>query len=118
LFISIQYAIAQVGIGTTNPDVTSILDIQSSNKGLLIRMNKTERDNIITPALALQIYNTTDNTIDIFSGGIWKSLLTPSSNLVYVYSLADLPAPVAAGITLNANKCIFFWLCKYKSLII
>jgi hypothetical protein len=52
-----------VGIGTTNPDVTSILDIQSSNKGLLIpRMTKIERDNIITPALALQIYNTTDNT--------------------------------------------------------
>ena len=107
---SIQYGIAQVGIGTTNPDVTSILDIQSSNKGLLIpRMTKTERDNIITPALALQIYNTTDNTIDIFSGGIWKSFtLTPSSNLVYVYSLADLPAPVASGITLNATKMYIF----------
>jgi hypothetical protein len=36
-----QYSIAQVGIGTVNPDVTSILDIQSSNKGLLIpRMTK------------------------------------------------------------------------------
>jgi hypothetical protein len=33
-------------------------------------MTKIERDNIITPALALQIYNTTDNTSDIFSGGI------------------------------------------------
>jgi hypothetical protein len=45
-------------------DVTSILDVQSSNKGLLIpRMTKIERDNIITPALALQIYNTTDNQI-------------------------------------------------------
>jgi hypothetical protein len=31
-----QYAIAQVGIGTTNPDVTSILDVQSSNKGLFL----------------------------------------------------------------------------------
>jgi hypothetical protein len=39
-----QYAIAQVGIGTTNPDVTSILDIQSSNKGLLIpRMTKNRK---------------------------------------------------------------------------
>jgi hypothetical protein len=106
---SIQYAIAQVGIGTTNPDVTSILDIQSSNKGLLIpRMTKTERDNIITPALALQIYNTTDNT-SIYLVAVFEILyFNPSSNLVYVYSLADLPAPVAAGITLNANKMYIF----------
>jgi hypothetical protein len=37
-----------------------------------------------------------------------KTLLNPNSNLVYVYSLADLPAPVASGITLNANKMYIF----------
>jgi hypothetical protein len=70
-------------------------------------MTKIERDNIITPALALQIYNTTDNT-SIYLVAFETFTFNPNSNLVYVYSLADLPAPVAAGITLNANKMYIF----------
>ncbi|MFB0924050.1 MAG: hypothetical protein QMB65_02005, partial [Vicingaceae bacterium] len=51
---------AQVGIGTTTPDTSSILDVSSTNKGLLIpRLTTTERDNITLPAKGLIIYNTT-----------------------------------------------------------
>ena len=51
---------AQVGIGTTTPDVSSMLDISSNNKGLLMpRLTTTERDNITLPATGLMIYNTT-----------------------------------------------------------
>ena len=101
---------AQVGIGTTNPNVTSMLDIQSTEKGVLIpRMTKAQRDAIVTPAPGLQIYNTTDNTSDIYSGGIWKSLaFNKSSNLVYVYSLADLPTPAGTAITLDLTKMYIF----------
>ena len=101
---------AQVGIGTTNPNVTSMLDIQSTEKGVLIpRMTKLQRDAIVAPASGLQIYNITDNTSDIYSGGSWKSFaFTKNSNLVYVYSLADLPTPAGTAITLDATKMYIF----------
>ena len=101
---------AQVGIGTTNPNVTSMLDIESTGKGVLIpRMTKVQRDAIVSPANGLQIYNITDNTSDIYSGGIWKSFaFNKSSNLVYVYSLADLPTPAATVITLDETKMYIF----------
>ena len=101
---------AQVGIGTTNPDSSSMLQIASTTKGLLMpKMTLTERNAIVSPAGGLQIYNITNNTSDIFSGGIWKSFsYMVNSNLVYVYSLADLPTPVGAIITLDATKMYVF----------
>lgn len=51
---------AQVGIGTTTPDVSSMLDVSSNSKGFLMpRLTTTERDNITFPATGLMIYNTT-----------------------------------------------------------
>lgn len=53
---------AQVGIGTTTPDVSSILDISSASKGFLMpRLTTLERDEIVSPATGLMIYNTTLN---------------------------------------------------------
>lgn len=52
----------QVGIGTTTPDPSSILDVTSTDGGVLIpRMTQTDRDNIAMPATGLLIYQT-DNT--------------------------------------------------------
>lgn len=52
---------SQVGIGTTNPDSSSILDLRSSNSGLLIpRVNLKSTTDITTiphPADALLVYN-------------------------------------------------------------
>ncbi|MFT5249322.1 MAG: hypothetical protein ACI93P_001048 [bacterium] len=51
---------AQVGVGTTTPDVSSILDLSSTGKGLLMpRLTTTQRDGILSPAEGLIIYNTT-----------------------------------------------------------
>lgn len=57
LFIStINYA--QVGIGTTNPDGSSILDIEATDKGILIpRLTTAEINAILNPANALMVYN-------------------------------------------------------------
>jgi hypothetical protein len=39
---------AQVGIGTTTPDNSAMLDVSSTDKGLLIpRMTKAQRDAIV-----------------------------------------------------------------------
>ena len=53
---------AQVGIGTTTPNLSSALDISSTSQGLLMpRLTNTQRDLIASPAAGLIIYNTTSN---------------------------------------------------------
>ncbi|MFT5862879.1 MAG: hypothetical protein ACI828_001531 [Flavobacteriales bacterium] len=60
---------AQVGIGTTTPDNSSILDISSTSKGLLMPLLTTfERDNIVLPATGLMIYNSTLNDGQVNNG--------------------------------------------------
>ena len=60
--IIFNYTYAQVGIGTTSPDDSSILDITSTEKGVLIpRMTALERLSIATPiADGLMVYQTDD----------------------------------------------------------
>ncbi|OXA65971.1 hypothetical protein B0A58_16035, partial [Flavobacterium branchiophilum NBRC 15030 = ATCC 35035] len=59
IFTASISGIAQVGIGTTNPDVSSILDVKSTSKGFLPpRMTQSNRDGIATPANGLLIYCT------------------------------------------------------------
>lgn len=60
---------AQIGIGTQNPDESSIMDIESTTKGVLIpRLTTNERDQISSPSNALLIYNTSIQTIQVNIG--------------------------------------------------
>ena len=68
---------AQVGINTTTPDPSSMLDIQSTAKGLLIpRMTLVERNNISSPAQGLMVYQT-DNTPGFYyyNGSTWSAIV-------------------------------------------
>lgn len=57
---------AQVGIGTANPDASAILDIESSNAGVLIpRIDLTSTTDVVTilaPANSLLVYNIATTT--------------------------------------------------------
>lgn len=71
LFFS-EFLNAQVGIGTTNPDDSSILDISSDSKGLLIpRVTTVQRNAIVNPALGLILFNLTTSNFNYFDS-IWK----------------------------------------------
>jgi hypothetical protein len=60
---------AQVGIGTKTPDASSVLDIASTSKGLLMpRLTTIERDNILLPATGLMIFNTSLNDVQLSIG--------------------------------------------------
>jgi len=49
---------AQIGIGTTTPNVSSVLDVNSTTKGLLTpRMTTSQRLAITTPADGLMVYD-------------------------------------------------------------
>ena len=65
---------SQVGIGTTNPHSSSILEVASTTKGMLIpRMTMEQRLAIISPSEGLMIYQI-DGTkgVWIYTGSEWK----------------------------------------------
>jgi hypothetical protein len=65
---------AQVGISTDNsiPDASSILDIKSTQKGVLIpRMTTAERDAIVNPATGLMVFLTDDSEFFYYDGDGW-----------------------------------------------
>lgn len=76
---------AQVGIGTaTDPDVSSMLEIQSTTKGVLIpRMLTTERTAIASPANGLLVFDSETKSFWFYNGTAtvpaWKELTSGSS---------------------------------------
>ena len=86
LFLVISTLQAQVGIGTANPDASSMLDITSTNSGLLVpRVALTDVSDVTTitaPATSLLVYNSgfAPNGYYYFNGTIWVQLAVASSN--------------------------------------
>lgn len=71
---------AQIGIGTTTPNASAILDITSTSKGLLLpRLTTTQRDAIASPVSGLMVFNTTTNKVNIFVGAGWDELNTTAT---------------------------------------
>ncbi len=69
LFILSGIVNAQNGLGTTAPDASSILDLSSTSKGLLLpRMTTEQRDSIQNPANGLVIFNKSLNLFELNSG--------------------------------------------------
>jgi hypothetical protein len=54
------------------PDPSSILEMRTTDKGILIpRMTTAERDNISSPATGLMLYNTITNQYNFYNGSAW-----------------------------------------------
>jgi hypothetical protein len=79
------------GIGiNTEPDASSILDIESTSKGLLIpRMTTTERNNISTPATGLQVYDTDLNALNFYDGTSWVSVMSTNDTYTQTFVTGD-----------------------------
>ena len=70
---------AQVGIGTT-PAASAQLDVSSTTKGFLPpRMTSSQRDAIASPAAGLVIFNSTTNSLQLYTGSGWISLTTSAA---------------------------------------
>jgi hypothetical protein len=68
-FLMNYISVAQVGIGTTTPDASSMLEIQSDAKGVLIpRMLTTDRMAILNPADGLLVFDTDTKSFWFYSG--------------------------------------------------
>src|SRR6266480_5922387 len=106
IFLSAQSASAQtntfpssgsVGIGTTTPSGSSLLEVVSTTKGVLIpRMTKTQRDAIASPAQGLLIYQTNNTPGLYYYDGGWSAVAGKNANK----SLSNLTAPTAVNVDL------------------
>ena len=70
------------GIGTLSPNASAILDVVSTNKGILIpRMTIAQRNLIATPATGLMIYQTNSTPgFYFFNGVAWAQISTGKAN--------------------------------------
>ncbi len=68
---------SQVGIGTTTPDSSSILHLESSDSGFLVpRLTELEKNSIASPAVGLLIYQINNgNGFWYYDGSVWRSFL-------------------------------------------
>ncbi len=79
LFVALQiHAQQNIGLGTTSPHISSILDITSTTRGLLIpRMTGAQRTAIGSPTTGLMVFQTNAFGSSLaglyyYDGLIWK----------------------------------------------
>jgi hypothetical protein len=104
----ISLAQNNVGIGTSTPDSSAILHLQSTDKGFLPpRMSTAERDAIVNPKGGLQIFNTTDSIMQYFNGFCW--LHTYQENCTDCYfsmSLSDSSGTIDRVVADSVNTTL------------
>lgn len=65
-----------VGIGTNTPNPKAALEINSTNKGILIpSMTSSQRIAISTPPNGLLVYDTDKNEFYHYTGTVWRAIL-------------------------------------------
>jgi len=63
------------GIGTTTPDASAILQLDSTTQGFLLpRMGNKDMVNISSPAQGLMVFNTDNNVVCVYDGSTWQRL--------------------------------------------
>ena len=93
----VQPLVAQgVGIGTSTPHPSAILELSSTTKGLLIlRLTEAERQALPDPATGLLIFNTTTGELNFYNGSSWRRI---PSNAVSAASGTGTPSGEGVGI--------------------
>jgi len=104
-----QIHYAQVGIGTEDPQTSSILEVESTEQGVLLpRMSTSQRTSIVDPANGLTVFDTDLQSYYFYNldNSSWESLSSSRlnrDNFVLVKSQADFPEPSGGNITLDEN---------------
>lgn len=98
--VSAQGGVA-ISPSSAAPAPSAMLDVQSTNKGLLIpRLTQGQRDLILNPDLGLQIYNTTTNCINLWNGISWRQMC---GSCDFNDPVAGNNGPICQGQTLNLS---------------
>jgi hypothetical protein len=84
LFLALQSGFSQVAItnDASLPDGSAMLDIKSTDKGILIpRMTTSQRTGISSPDAGLLIYDSDQNHFFYFDGTVWVQLVSSSLSI-------------------------------------
>ncbi|MBX9889345.1 MAG: DUF3494 domain-containing protein [Flavobacteriaceae bacterium] len=103
-FLAPLFVVAQVGIGTVDPDPSALLDLVSNKAGLLVpRMTTQERDAVSSPGNGLLIYNISTSDFNYFDID-WKDYpafaKNYKSNLAGDISTTTTSNEVVAGMSI------------------
>jgi hypothetical protein len=64
-----------LGIGTSSPSASSILDAQSTTKGVRMpNMTTTQKNAIASPAAGLMVFDTTLAKLCVYTGAAWQTI--------------------------------------------
>jgi hypothetical protein len=68
-------ASGNLGIGTSSPSASAILDAQSTTKGVRMpNMTTTQKNAIASPAAGLMVFDTTLAKLCVYSGSAWQTI--------------------------------------------
>lgn len=68
-------AAGNVGIGTSSPNASALLDVQSTTKGVRMpNMTTTQKNAIASPAAGLMVFDTTLAKLCVYSGSAWQTI--------------------------------------------
>ena len=97
-FLTLQTKIhSQIGMGTTSPDPSSILDITSTTQGMLTpRMTSAQRFLIGTPAEGLLVFDTDEDSFYFYNSSQWVEL-DSRNNYKLVKNASDMADELALG---------------------
>ena len=97
---------AQISINTdgATPDASAMLDVTSTDKGVLIpRMTTVERTAISNPAASLLVYDTDEGTYWYYENSEWKEIATKEETITSPF---ELKAPAYISTTTIGNNPI------------
>lgn len=106
LLLTVVCSFSQIGIGTINPEQSSILDLNTTSKGLLPpRLSKAQRTVVVNPVAGLMIWCTncgSSGEMQVFNGQVWTNISGTTASDV-ITNLAS----VATGNYSNVNSDSF-----------
>ena len=111
LILGGKLAHAQIGINTTTPNVSAVLDVSADNKGILFpRMTTLQKNAILAPVDGLMVYDTDIHAHFIFIDGEWRSqrreIVFPNRIFFMAQSLVNggsINTPTGGGNSENDN---------------
>jgi uncharacterized protein (TIGR02145 family) len=114
LFFTLLFVVASVctqaqniGIGTTSPTASALLDVASTQKGFLPpRMTAAQRNAITDPVPGLIIYCTDCDELQLYNGVIWKNISGTAATLPNTTAMPTVTIcnQVWMGINLSVSK--------------
>ena len=112
------FSFAQVGIGTTSPNASAILEVSSTSKGFLLpRMSTEQRNAISSPAEGLTVYNTNIACLETFNGVRWINFNTaistdtynPTTGQIWMDRNLDAIQVATSSTDFNSYGSLFQW---------